>query len=142
MKKLFFVICLSLAISGCATLTMSTKEKIQVLTDDQIYSRYTSSLCGGYGGRSMVSEKEKTLLRQEIIRRHPEWPEDIKRVVLEGNIQIGMTKEQLLASWGDPDNINRSVGSWGVHEQWIYAASYYKQIYVYVENGILTSWQN
>lgn len=120
---------------------MSTKEKIQALTDEQIYSRHTSSLCGGYGGRSMVSEKEKTLLRQEIIGRHPEWPEDIKTTVLEGNIKIGMTEEQVLASWGKPDRVNRSVGIWGVHEQWIYEVSYYNQIYVYVENGKLSSWQ-
>ena len=131
MKKLFFVICLSLAISGCATLTMSAKEKIQTLTNDQIYSQQVSSW----------DEKIKTLLRQEIVRRYPEWPEDIKRVVLEGNIQIGMTEEQVLASWGLPSRANRSVGSWGVHKQWIYELPHYKCAYLYIENGILTSWQ-
>ena len=41
------------------------------------------------------------------------------------------------ASWGKPDDINRSVGPWGVHEQWVYG---YK--YLYFEDGSLTSWQD
>jgi len=48
-----------------------------------------------------------------------------------------MTKEQVLASWGKPEDINRSVGRWGVHEQWIYDSTY-----LYFENGILTSFQD
>ena len=42
-----------------------------------------------------------------------------------------------LESWGQPDDINRSVGSWGVHEQWVYGDEY-----LYFENGKLTSWQD
>jgi hypothetical protein len=41
-------------------------------------------------------------------------------------------------SWGDPEDINRTVGSWGVREQWVYS----NENYLYFENGILTSWQN
>jgi hypothetical protein len=48
-----------------------------------------------------------------------------------------MTDEMVRLSWGSPRDINRSVGSWGVHEQWVYYSSY-----LYFENGILTSWQD
>ena len=48
-----------------------------------------------------------------------------------------MTKEMLIDSWGDPKEINRSVGSWGIHEQCIYSKGY-----VYIENGFVTSWQD
>ena len=48
-----------------------------------------------------------------------------------------MTTEMVLESWGEPKDRNRSVGSWGVHAQWIYGDTY-----VYFENGILTSWQD
>lgn len=58
--------------------------------------------------------------------------------IFAGYIWIGMTKEMVLESWGEPKDINRTVGSWGVHEQWIY----YGDKYLYIENGKLTSWQD
>jgi len=60
------------------------------------------------------------------------------KLVDEGKIQLGMTKEMVEDSWGKPDDINRSVGSWGVHEQWIYSSG----TYLYFENSKLTSWQD
>ena len=57
--------------------------------------------------------------------------------VFEGKIWIGMTKAMLLDGWGEPSDINRTVGSWGIHEQWIYGDTY-----IYLENDILTSWQD
>jgi len=58
--------------------------------------------------------------------------------ITDRKIWIGMTKEMTLESWGEPNDINRSVGSWGVHEQWIYSSGQY----LYFENGKLTSWQD
>ncbi|MDC1365080.1 hypothetical protein N8258_01540 [Algibacter sp.] len=55
----------------------------------------------------------------------------------EGKFWIGMTKEMAIIALDYPDDINRTVGSWGVHEQWVY----YK-LYLYFENGKLTSYQN
>lgn len=52
-------------------------------------------------------------------------------------VRMGMTREQARAAWGRPRDINRTVGSYGVHEQWCYDGSY-----LYFEDGILTSWQN
>ncbi len=52
-------------------------------------------------------------------------------------IYIGMSEAALRKSWGNPRDINTSVGSWGVHRQYCYA----NFTYVYVENGYVTSWQ-
>ena len=49
---------------------------------------------------------------------------------------IGMTTEMARLSRGNPDDINRSVGSWGTHEQWVY-----DNLYLYFEDGKLTNWQ-
>lgn len=49
-----------------------------------------------------------------------------------------MTNAMARESWGLPEDINRTVGAWGVHEQWIYPGN----VYLYFENGILTSWQD
>ena len=65
------------------------------------------------------------------------WDKDIISLIKAQRIIIGMTKEQILLSWGKPDKINRTVGSWGVHEQWIYGDKY-----LYLENDKLTSFQD
>lgn len=54
-----------------------------------------------------------------------------------GYYWIGMTDKMALIALGYPSKINRSVGEWGVHEQWVY-----NNIYLYFENGILKSYQN
>ncbi len=64
------------------------------------------------------------------------WTEEIISLIKKGKIKIGMKSEQVSFSWGKPDKINKSIGSWGVHEQWIYM-----RYYLYFENGILTSLQ-
>ena len=66
-----------------------------------------------------------------------EWDKDIINLIKSQKIKIGMTKEQVLISWGEPDSKNRSVGSWGVHEQWVYGKKY-----LYFENNKLTSFQD
>jgi hypothetical protein len=50
-----------------------------------------------------------------------------------------MTSEMAQESRGKPQKNNRSIGAWGVHEQWVYQ---YARIYLYFENGKLTSWQD
>ena len=52
-------------------------------------------------------------------------------------IWIGMTKDMAIESCGVIFKNNRSVGSWGVHEQWVYSSRT-----LYFENGKLTSWQD
>ena len=65
------------------------------------------------------------------------WDPDVIEKIKNHKVAIGMNKKQILLSWGQPDDINRSVGSWGVHEQWIYGSKY-----LYLENDILTSFQD
>lgn len=54
----------------------------------------------------------------------------------EGNFWLGMTSEMAIVAFGSPNEINETVGSWGKHEQWVY-----NNIYLYFENGKLTSYQ-
>lgn len=66
------------------------------------------------------------------------WGKKVLRVIKEGEIFLGMTTEQVRLSWGLPKDINRSIGAWGIHEQWVYG----DYTYLYFENGILTSFQD
>jgi predicted nuclease with TOPRIM domain len=54
-----------------------------------------------------------------------------------GSYWIGMTDDMAMISLGYPNDINRSVGSWGVNEQWVYDGKY-----LYFENGKMSSYQN
>ncbi len=75
--------------------------------------------------------------RQEYILDNPKLKKKFKDAISEGSVILGMTKEMVIASVGYPNDINRTVGSWGVHEQWVYYS-----YYLYFENDILTSWQD
>jgi len=109
-----------------------------------------------------VSRMESRELREtdtEVLLRaykwHPEAREAIKVELARRNIidfsswspierhkiHIGMTKEAVRLSWGDPSRINRTVGRWGIHEQWVYGR-YPHAEYLYFENNQLVGWQN
>ncbi len=62
----------------------------------------------------------------------------VYKKLIDGYYWIGMTDEMARLSLGTPKDINRSVGSWGAHEQWVYSMD----LMLYFENGILKSYQN
>jgi len=163
MKKIIFIICLCFTVSGCATMPVmpvaspsltpeqkreeellkyieerqkarTMKQKAKTMADQELHSAIR------YGEKTDTS-----IYRQELIRRNPLWSTDTKSEILYGLISLGMTEKQVLASRGNPSKRNRSVGSCGVHEQWVYREhSYFGDTYkyIYFENGILTSWQD
>lgn len=66
----------------------------------------------------------------------PKIPKSDWNLIRQGRIRIGMSKDACTLSLGEPDDINTSRGSWGVHEQWVYPNKY-----VYFENGKLSAIQ-
>ncbi len=57
-----------------------------------------------------------------------------------GEYWLGMTDDMALISLGMPAKQNRTIGRWGIHEQWVY--SVHDRLYLYFENGILKSYQD
>jgi hypothetical protein len=82
--------------------------------------------------------KERDSLRQEKSKQDliDQFGEDNYNRIIRGEYWIGMTSSMAIMSFGYPDDINKSVGSWGIHEQWLY-----KDLFLYFENYILTSYQ-
>lgn len=70
-------------------------------------------------------------------KKHTDWITKVWKAIEEREVFIGMTEDMVLLSWGAPKDKNRSIGSWGMHEQWVYSSSY-----LYFEDGILRSIQN
>lgn len=57
--------------------------------------------------------------------------------VLNRRVRIGWNKELCELSWGTPNDINKTVSSYGTSEQWVYSSNY-----LYFEKGIVTTIQN
>jgi|CEGE01.1.fsa_nt_gi hypothetical protein len=62
-----------------------------------------------------------------------------KEAIRNKQVRLSMTKSDVLASWGRPSDINRSIRSSGVSEQWVYDRGRNGSQYVYFDNGIVTS---
>jgi len=79
--------------------------------------------------------------KERETRLHAEFAESrFLQDIVDRTIRLGMTDEEVRGAWGEPDDINRSVGAWGVKEQWVYRRL--KDAYVYIANGVLVSWSN
>ncbi len=87
--------------------------------------------------RDQAIEREK--LRLQVIANEKKYMNQSggkTDEIINKNIIIGMTKEQVLALWGRPNGIiHIPIGSKDVHERWKYGSS----TYLYFEEGILTS---
>jgi len=80
-----------------------------------------------------------SIITEDFVRNHPEynWERIHQRQVV-----VGMTKDEVLLSWGEPRDINRA--SYG--DQWVYGSSirsiqHRGNRYLHFDtNGVLTSW--
>jgi hypothetical protein len=76
-----------------------------------------------------IAERRERLLAQ--------YGADATARILANRYWIGMADSMALESRGSPETVNRTVTANGTHEQWVY-----KDMYLYFENGILTSYQD
>lgn len=74
----------------------------------------------------------------EIYKDHPEWSKEVCIKIAEKQIWAGMTRVQLLLSWGQPRKIDKDFTYNRNTEQWVYGNL---GPFVYLENNIVTSWQ-
>lgn len=74
---------------------------------------------------------------REAAIRARRWPPSIEKAAIERKVLIGMTTEQVTASWGRPYSINETITARGKSEQWVYGTGQY----LYFDNGILKTIQ-
>ena len=77
-------------------------------------------------------------------------PETKKRILetkscYEHKLTLGMTKSDVLAAIGSPNDINTTKGSWGTREQWVYGGivgrRHFPSRYFYFTDGKLSATQ-
>ena len=106
-----------------------------------IYEEKMPLVCGKFQLKSYYDNVKalniaaKNKRKADLTRK---YGASIANLILQGKIRTGMTKNMCRDSWGNPSDINKTTGSFGVHEQWVYGLN----SYVYFENGIITSIQN
>jgi len=72
------------------------------------------------------------------VRTHADLLPIVRDAIQQHRLLVGMTAEQVHASWGKPRMANPSlVDVGGTHEQWIYQG----RTCVYLDNAVLSAWQ-
>jgi len=90
--------------------------------------------CDKYKYRSEVTSKAQEI-KDNFTRLNPS-PSHAE-LIKGGRIKPGMTKDEVLLSWGPPGSKNRTVTAETTHEQWIY-----NRTYVYFDNDVMTAFQD
>ena len=127
-----------LLISGILASCAGSPVRIAMMSQEELKSVDSHDLCFAYDMNH--SEKIKAELKRRAAIPEHEWP-----LIDQNKIKLGMSELGLVCSWGGVGlygAVNQSVGSWGVHKQWVYRACHScRANYVYTENGKVKSWQ-
>lgn len=131
MRSSVFLLLLVVVLSGCVPI----RTEIGPITGTP-YSNY-----GTWPNSHAGYEREK------YVYDHPELPKSLKESILRGKLQIGMTKEQVLATrpmdaLKNPTDVQKSHTIHGTLESWYWQKnSGHVMLYVsFDENGHLSYW--
>lgn len=93
----------------------------------------------GAGQAGNVSESS-AYYKREAARLARE--ERIEYAVKTGHVFVGMPAADALRSWGKPTSVNRTVNAGSALEQWVYSRGNGRAQYLYIENGLVRSFQD
>ena len=84
-----------------------------------------------------IEEKEKAEANRlsELTKK---YGTNNAKLIMQSIVQIGWSKQMCIESWGEPSDINKTITSGSVHEQWVYGNNQY----LYFDDGKLTAIQN
>ncbi len=82
--------------------------------------------------------------KRRFLWEHMGYSEEDIEAIIKGEVFYGMTTEQAVLSWGNPDNIEQKEGSWGVDEKWLYGIDSQGESfrYLHFKNGRLNDWKD
>ena len=137
--KIRYLICLtSLLFTSC----MGPK-KLDTVKADYLKERPSLKLADDYYEwihYGEMSETAKADYEEELTKRgvtESDW-----KLIRNNKINIGMSRIALYCSWGSPQRNSESVSRLGSRVQHIYRPiTSLNPVYVYTENGKVTSWQ-
>jgi len=104
--------------------------------------------CAGRHNALQDYRMECMVRRSQYLDAHPQLNAITRDAIWKGVVFPTMTKEEVIASWGGPKYVNKTVGINGALEQWVYGTSEYigrPQLlftptkFLYFEDGELTA---
>ncbi|PCI71060.1 MAG: hypothetical protein COB38_06570 [Gammaproteobacteria bacterium] len=110
--KIIIILCFCLLMISCAQTADYSSGNVQIsrITDDQLVKdavtqkRYLSSLF-----LSEEAKKELDTILKELMSRHPNW---LWTKIENDRVEVGMTKHELLLSWGKPYSTHNRKSYW------------------------------
>ena len=81
--------------------------------------------------------KEKYSLRSPS-KLHPTWSKKVWDAIANNDVFVGMNKEQVRMSWGEPSDINSTTSKHASSEQWVFGSG----SYLYFDGNQLTTIQH
>jgi hypothetical protein len=128
--------------SGCYEVYTAKGKKFMSFNEAIKYSEDKAHLNNLLKQAEYSSDYEYRII---YLKLNPDLEPKVRSAIEDCKIYIGMRKEDVRASWGGPTRVNRTVERYGIHEQWVYCKygdCLSGAIYVYFDDGILTSWQD
>ncbi len=94
-----------------------------------------------YFSATFRSKFEDFFLTEDPRAKYP-WPDQIWSAIVERRLLLGMTKEQVMMSWGSPDSVHGLSATTYGYSQWVYKGIGSSRTYLYFEGGQLTAIQD
>ena len=113
--------------------------KILEVVDDT-YVKVKSDTTVGYLKIADL-ENQRQVERHLFLKNNQNISSEFRKAIQFGQVKIGMTKEMVKLSKGEPSDINRTRNEYGTSEQWVYG-SLGNRYYIYFEDGVVTSIQD
>jgi hypothetical protein len=89
------------------------------------------------GQKQQQEEQARKEKQEAIVRNQNERAAKKEAAITNGEVFIGMTAEECIRAWGQPQKVNTTDTARGHHSQWVYPGGQY----LYFEDGILTTVQ-
>lgn len=132
-------------------------DPIRILDEQDEWYYIASSGNYGWAYKTLISMSpvipidETEQRRRQFLARNPALPNIFKRAIENGTFFIGMSREQVAASLGEPQEIMEHPGSASKEEQWVYSledigvgeqdsSSSAQPFFLNFQFGYLTSW--
>lgn len=132
-KATLGLLAVAIAVTGCSGFTrLSSAEQAMSMSDLEVCRRVRSNLCGGIYGCPIDEYAVAEVKRRNLVAAG-EWS-----LIRNRQLSQGMSECAMRASMAGHPKINKTVGAYGTHKQYVFDNG----VYVYVENGEVTGWQN
>lgn len=134
--KYISLIMIIFLLSGCLASNVMISEYKTITSKMPIENISTKQLCSykAYIQDNKIQYEIVTELGKRI-------PKEEKIKLNKHYIWIGMKEDLVYCVLGIPTNINSTINKHGTNKQMVYRLNQYKTIYIYTENGIVSSFQ-